>query len=217
MLLSDKHNILINSAGSNLGRAIAMHFCSIGCNVILLEKDIKKLQKTYDFCNTISNKLIKIHNDSNQSITKNIGKYLSKFKCVHICINCFCITTLPKKYTVNSINYFCKKFTNTLASNFNLIQSFKKNLNRKNESGIIINIPQFQPQNVCFELSLAISEDMTKSWLTELEHENIRIDSIISQKFGINSEDQLSIQSNIINNIDYIILNDYINGRVIKI
>ena len=38
MLLSDKHNILINSAGSNLGRAIAMHFCSIGCNVILLEK-----------------------------------------------------------------------------------------------------------------------------------------------------------------------------------
>ena len=81
MLLNDKHNILINSAGSNLGRAIAMHFCSIGCNVILLEKDIKKLQKTYDFCNTISDKLIKIHNDSNQSITKNIGKYLSKFKC----------------------------------------------------------------------------------------------------------------------------------------
>ncbi|MFV0576997.1 MAG: SDR family oxidoreductase [Vibrio sp.] len=216
--------IVITSAGTQLGLGLAHHFLSLKAHVILVDYNQNTLINTHQLCQTFAEQTYQYHldDDSFECIQPLFSSIEQQFENgVDVLINLYPSLPFP-----SLIHDDFQSYSQNFARLADKILCFSKLAARQmldnNNHGVIINL-------ACQEIgpshhSSSLIVDFTQSWASELAPFNIRVGGIMSRKVSASKSsneksDECCWRGNcaeIIRNTEYIIQNDYFNGRVLE-
>jgi NAD(P)-dependent dehydrogenase (short-subunit alcohol dehydrogenase family) len=218
--------ILITAAGSPMGKAISMHFASLGAQLALLDTNPSTLKKTYEACLAIGGsceQFLLISKDET-TIMHAINNVHNHFGAIDILVNYWLGEDLPSLFSDGAVDKFCSSMTKGATTFFIFGKQAANYMRKNNRKGLIINLAahQFNSQTTTASGSKAMISGLTQSWALELAEFNIRVGGVVPMCF---SHEASSPQSNLLNqhlqyeivrSAEYIVANDYFNGRMIE-
>lgn len=215
--------ILITSAGTNLGSTLAAHFIALGAKVIAIDTNSKQLDTMCFNCPKNSDNLLvyPIEDYSEESINCLFAKLKDDLQItIDVLINYWPSSPLPTLTSEQNAEVFSKQLSSLVSPMFRFGQSGTAHMLNSGKQSLIINMITFpfEDQNIGLESATSIVTGFTKSWSKELSPFNIRVGGVIP---GIShtvdcdeSEHWASIQDELIRSAEYIVSNEYFNGRI---
>ena len=180
----NKRIALVTGATGTLGKAIINSLITNNIEIVLVSKDIKKLEKLYDEICTIAihkPSMIPIDLSYGRSIDKLGGKIFEKYKKLDILISCS--SFFPKLSPINHIlpKDFYKIININITANWHLIRSFDPllRLSKYGRAYFLIckqktyNEPYFG----AYSLTSSSIESMIKNWQQEIKKSNIQVNT----------------------------------------
>ncbi len=213
--------ILITSAGNFMGRAIACHFSSLGASVIITDSERNNLNETYRLCQQLNADVVsyELKDQSAVSISdlfNTIEKECSNG--IDALINNYADVSLPSLFS-HQQNCSPSQLIELPESLFSYGQFAAQHMRRCNKKGIIINLGHynFSSQKPDPVHSTTLLAGLTKSWAKELNPFNIRVGGVTPCFASLTSESNVHLlYQELIKNTEYILENDYFNGRIIE-
>ena len=178
----NKRIAVITGATGTLGKAITYSLIKKNIKVVLISKDISKLEKLYDEVNTIAvikPSIIALDLSHGRSIDKLGGKIYEKYKKLDILISCS--SFFPKLSPINHITPkdFNKIVSINITANWQLIRSFDPLLRLSNYGRAYFLICKQKTYNEpyfgAYSLSSSSIESMIKNWQREIIKSNIKV------------------------------------------
>lgn len=213
--------ILITSAGNFMGRAVACHFASLGALLIIADSNSDALAETDRLCSQLNNNVIsfELKDQSSESICHLFHAIDDKFSHgIDVLINNYTDVALPSLFTPHQ-NHCSFQLTELATTLFTYGQFAAQHMRDHNKEGVIINLGyhEHSQQDKTVESSTALLAGLTKSWAKELNPFNIRIGGVAPRFSSTSSELNFNlINQELIKNTEYILENDYFNGRIIE-
>lgn len=216
--------ILITSAGSALGCTLAHHFSRLGAQVILSDTDKNSLDEVMLSCqplsDNISGYLLPDHSDhSVQELLQFIAD--NHKRGVDVLINYWPSSPLPSLIGSANGEMFSRQFVTLASALFNYGQASAEQMRQFEKSGVIVNILSLSDNNALlgFENASSIVSGLTQSWAKELVPFNIRVGGVVPS-FSHSAANEgcghwSAVNDELIRNTEYIVANDYFNGRVV--
>ncbi|MGL5290844.1 MAG: SDR family NAD(P)-dependent oxidoreductase [Vibrionaceae bacterium] len=214
-----KSVILITSAGTPNGRAMAEYFCMLGAKVALVDTDKAALVKSLQLC--LSQGAIcqafwldDQHKNSESSVFRQITKQLG---CINVLINYWKTPNYPELLSDSSPD----SLFDTSAALYRLGQNAALSMKGQDE-GVIINIPYLtvaEQSEQSIHISNSFIRGLTESWACELQNSNVRVGGVlplISHKENGQLQHLCAVNYNVINSAAYIVQNDSFNGRILE-
>jgi len=114
---------------------------------------------------------------------------------------------------------FAKRLTGIASSLYSYGQVTARRMRKHNKKGVIVNLTTNQElgQFDGLENVSAMITGLTQSWAKELTQFNIRVGAVIPMCYHLSKTDYgrwAQVQDELIRNTEYIVANDYFNGRV---
>ncbi|MGR6861165.1 SDR family oxidoreductase [uncultured Aliivibrio sp.] len=213
--------ILITSAGNFMGRSVAYHFASLGAYLIIADSNHDDLADTHRLCRQVSSNIISfpLKDQSLESIHRLFHSIDEEFSAgIDVLINNYTDVALPSLLT--PYNKECPfQLTELAATLFTYGQYAAKNMRHHRKEGVIINLGhhKYSSEQQYLENSTALLAGLTKSWAKELNPFKIRVGGVTPRLSNEYSEPNINlINQELLKNTEYILQNDYFNGRIIE-
>ncbi|MGF1724110.1 SDR family oxidoreductase [Photobacterium nomapromontoriensis] len=219
--------ILITAAGSPLGKAIALHFASLGAKLALIDVRKQALEQTLLACKTTGSPcqsyLIPCHDEA--SIAAMINSVHHHYGRIDVLLNCWVGSALPSLLSPTSVDQFRRTMTDAVTPFFIFGKQTAHYMRDQRSKGVIINLAingGNEQQSINSE-SKAVVSGLTQSWAKELAEFNIRVGGVVPLIIeNIDNPSDSSpllsfpLQYEVIRSAEYIVANDYFNGRMIE-
>ncbi|WP_104401843.1 SDR family oxidoreductase [Vibrio penaeicida] len=214
--------VLITSAGSGLGSTLAVHFTSLGARVVVADTDSKALLDTVKRCRTLSDSIYyyPLPDHSSESIQSLFNYIDERFENgVDVLINNWPSMPLPRLFGSEQGEEFTHKLSSLASSLYGYGKASALRMRMHKKSGVIVNLTSHQQHNLPegLENVSAMIVGFTQTWAKELDPFNIRVGGVIPTQFRAKDSangDWAYVQDEMIRNTEYIVSNDYFNGRV---
>ncbi|WP_375322112.1 SDR family oxidoreductase [Aliivibrio logei] len=213
--------ILITSAGNFMGRDVAYHFASLGACLIIVDSNHDGLNETLRLCRQINSNVIsfQLKDQSLDSIHRLFHSIDKEFSCgIDALINNYTDVALPSLLAPYEDE--CPfQLTELAATLFTYGQYAAQNMRDHCKEGVIINLGHHKhsSQKQYLDNSTALLAGLTKSWAKELNPFNIRVGGVAPRLSNEFSEPNTNlINQELIKNTEYILQNEYFNGRIIE-
>ena len=217
--------ILVTAAGSPLGKAIAMHFSTLGAQVALVDHNKRALNNTLMACQAIQphcqSYLIDNHDES--TIATLIANVHQTFGKIDVLLNCWLSTPLPALLSLTSVDQFSRSLADAVAPFFLFGQHTAHYMRQHHCRGVIINLAlNDDSQHPSLNSgSKAMVSGLTSSWAKELAEFNIRVGGVVPltrdhEELAGHTLISSPLQYEIVRSAEYIVANDYFNGRMIE-
>lgn len=217
----EQSTILITSAGNFMGRSVACHFASLGASLIIADSNHDDLIETHRLCRQVSSTVISfpLKDHSLESIHHLFHSIDEEFNSgIDVLINNYTDVVLPSLLTpYNKESPF--QLTELAETLFTYGQYAAQNMRNHCKEGVIINLGhhKYSSEHQYLENSTALLAGLTKSWAKELNPFNIRVGGVAPRLSNEYSEPNINlINQELIKNTEYILQNDYFNGRIIE-
>ncbi|WP_413284802.1 SDR family oxidoreductase [Vibrio sp. MA40-2] len=214
--------IVITSAGNKLGRTLVSHFSRLGADVIAIDTDPIQLKKITD-----DNVLTYLVTDYNDHTIRSLFSDLvnNRGLNIDILINYWPSTPLPMLTSQDTANDFSSQLCLLATPIFSFGQACAEHMRDSSKKNLIINMITFPFENrdLGFESARSMVSGFTKSWAKELAPFNIRVGGVIpgtahtveyNHYATSNSAHWAVIQDELIRSTEYIVCNEYFNGRI---
>lgn len=214
--------VVVTSAGSALGSALANHFATGGAKVVLIDHNYHQLIETYNRCKAISEDIHYYFVDGyNHSTISEIFDFVDlKFnQPPDILINQWISHPLPSILDENPIERFTLHITSLAATLFSFVQLGAERMRKAMKEGVIINIISNSETSLEHEFGNTSSmvSGFTHTWARELNPYNIRVGAVLPNNKIIKSQKHPSqVIDEFVRNTEYIVENEYFSGRVIS-
>jgi len=212
--------ILITSAGSLLGGALAERFCVLGARVILVDHCHTSLKETYQRCTLISKEEVVYLciNDYSLPSIESVFLFIDEHyqQAPDALINLWPNPDIPSITEEHPIERFSSHISSMTTTLFSFVQLCAQRMRNDEKKGVVINIildTNEKIQNRVDHTSSIIS-GFTQSWAKELTPFNIRVGGIIPN--AIDHEPMNKLLYDAIKNTEYILENEYFSGRVMS-
>lgn len=214
--------VVVTSAGSALGSALAEYFANSGAKVVLIDHRYHQLVETYQRCKAISEDIHYYFVDGyNYDTINEIFDFVRlKFKqSPDVLINHWLNHPFPSIVDDNPIERFTHHITSMASTLFSFVQLCAERMRSENKDGVIVNILSDSEIGVNHEHgnnSLMIS-GFTQTWAKELRPYNIRVGAVLSSNNLTEGKTHPSqIIDEYVRNTEYIVENEYFSGRVMS-
>lgn len=238
-------NIIITGAGSGFGKAMTIHFSSLGANIYAVDIDEESLLLLKkECCNTIEIFVCDITN--NEKVEKCIQTIFELNSSINVLINnagimknAPLINLLKRPEGKHSIELWSQVIDVNLNAVFYLTRAVSESMIKKRNKGVIINISSIAAKGnigqTAYSASKAAVEAMSKVWSKELGVFGIRSMCVAPGFINtIGTHDALEEKmlskwvaqtplkrtgevEEIVNSVSFIIENDFLNGEVIHV
>ncbi|WP_068329121.1 SDR family oxidoreductase [Photobacterium jeanii] len=220
--------ILITAAGSPIGKAISLHFASLGAFIALVDIDKTRLDQTYRACMAIGAKCQAFHLEDQQeaNIRHIFEQTQQQLGAIDVLINYWIGTELPTLFSPYSVDKFSHSMTELATTFFAFGKQAANYMRQHNRKGVIVNLTTHSTENEHhpgFGGTKAMISGLTQSWAKELSAFNIRVGGVAPISIGCDCDDCQSHQSmnqhlqyEIVRSAEYIVANDYFNGRTLE-
>ncbi|MDN3680505.1 SDR family oxidoreductase [Vibrio tapetis subsp. quintayensis] len=215
--------ILVTSAGTALGCTLATHFLKLGAEVIVADTDSALLLETIKRCRKIVNDVDYYHLPDNtplsiEALFDHIDDHFTDG--IDVLINHWPSQPLPSLIDETHTNQdFAESLTVVVSSLYGYGQVTARRMRQHNTKGVIVNLTSNQTQNMDDSMNnmSAMLTGLTQSWAKELDQFNIRVGAVVPSHQRISRCEHgkwARVQDELIRNTEYIVANDYFNGRV---
>ncbi|AJR07985.1 short-chain dehydrogenase [Photobacterium gaetbulicola] len=217
--------ILITAAGSPLGKALSLHFASLGAKLALVDERQHALGQTLQACQAVgaSCQSYLIPDLSERTIATLINNVHQHFGRIEVLVNCWVGSELPSLLSPSSVDQFSRSMSEKATPFFTFGKQTAHYMRDHNCPGVIINLAANEDcqHNYIHSGSKAIVSGLTQSWAKELAEFNIRVGGVVPLTIDCpcnNHHHKLSspLQYEIARSAEYIVANDYFNGRMIE-
>ncbi|GAD81229.1 SDR family oxidoreductase [Vibrio ezurae] len=217
--------VLITSAGTILGKTLALHFASLGAKVVITDKRASRLKDTYRDCLAAGfNVCTYALPDDSQEHVDSLFYYIETYynQGVDILINNWQNPPLPTLVSTAPAEEFSAQFSNIVQSLFSCGHACAEQMRRNDKQGVIINILTNDSAQMILgtESTCSMVSGLTKSWAKELNPFDIRVGAILPSVHHCSYDDYqhsfANIRQDVIRNTEYIVSNDSFNGRVMS-
>ncbi|WP_114765716.1 SDR family oxidoreductase [Vibrio rhodolitus] len=215
----DNAVVLVTSAGSRVGSTLATHFSSLGALVILCDTDKRLLDDTYNRCLTINPS---VHQFTLVDYT--IPSIQQLFNSIEMALDCspdVLINTCTSKAVANifeqsAYDSFANNLTTMASILFGFGQVYARHMRQEKKAGVIVNVIGYTNYEdmAGFDNASSFVSGFTQSWAKELTPFNIRVGGVVpcGEANGLNWAE---VQDEVIRTTEYIVTNDYFNGRIV--
>ncbi|PSU71925.1 SDR family oxidoreductase [Photobacterium phosphoreum] len=216
---------IITDAGNPVGKAVALHFASLGATLALVDNNEVELKKTLQSCRKISDTsaafFLQCYDET--SIQTLFQQVSERFGAVNILLNTWTGTEIPHLLSPTSITDFNNIMQNSAASFFIFGKIAAKFMQHQPHQSVIINLAlsheNYHPHAPT--TSKTVVSGLTQNWANELADFNIRVGGIVPINLQDKSYDQHAIvnvpmQDEIARNVEYIVRNDSFSGRMLE-
>ncbi|SMY15072.1 SDR family oxidoreductase [Photobacterium aquimaris] len=216
---------IITDAGNPIGKAVALHFASLGATLALVDNNEPELQKTLESCCKINDAAaafyIQYYDEA--SIQQLFQQVCERFGAINILLNTWTGTEIPQLLSPTSITDFNDIMQKSAASFFIFGKIAAEFMQNQPHKSVIINLAlsheNHHPHTPT--TSKTVVSGLTQSWATELADFNIRVGGIVPINLQDKHHDQHAIvnvpmQDEIARNVEYIVRNDSFNGRMLE-
>lgn len=218
--------ILITAAGSQMGKAISLHFASLGARLALVDTEPERLKQTYEACIAAraDAHAFLLHEQNEKTIERLIANVHQHFGAIDVLINYWLGSDLPLLLSPASVDQFCRSLTDGAAPFFIFGKQAANYMRKHNNKGVIVNLAgnQLNTQQPLNNGSKAMISGLTKSWAKELSEFNIRVGGVVPLSYDhctdcpVSKQLSQPLQYEIVRSAEYIVANDYFNGRMIE-
>lgn len=217
--------VLVTSAGTILGRNLALHFASLGAKVVITDKENQQLQQTYAECLARGFEVFvySINSPSQSSVDDMFQCIESQFsRGVDILINNWVNHPLPTLIGTSPAEEFGAQFSDIARSLFSYGHACAEQMRKNLRKGVIINVLTNENSDKILgtESTSSMVSGLTKSWAKELDPFDIRVGGILPSVHHSGKDDYLKsvsqIKEELVRNTEYIVSNDSFNGRVMS-
>ena len=209
-----------------MGKAISLHFVSLGARVALVDTDAERLLATHQACQATGGNAhpFLLEKQDETSIGGLIQQVHHHYGAIDVLINYWLGSDLPLLLGQASVDQFCKSLTESAAPFFIFGKQAANYMREHSNKGVIVNLAGNPPntQQPLNNGSKAMISGLTRSWAQELAQFNIRVGGVVPLSHDHCSEcpvsQQLSqsLQYEIVRSAEYIVTNDYFSGRMIE-
>ncbi|MDO6705691.1 SDR family oxidoreductase [Photobacterium sp. 1_MG-2023] len=218
--------ILVTAAGCPLGKASSFHFASLGAKIALVDNDEARLMSNYQECRNRGadcfSFYLKDHHES--TIADAIEAIHQRFGKIDVLINCWLGVEMPLLLTQTSVEEFCQLMTEGTSAFLSFGKQTASYMRAQQHHGVIINLAACRPDNPIplTSSSRAMLAGFTQSWSKELAQYNIRVGGVFPLLFDERQDLppstllSMPMQYEIARSAEYIVTNDYFNGRMIE-
>ncbi|ROV61952.1 SDR family oxidoreductase [Vibrio ponticus] len=214
----DNAVVLVTSAGSRVGSTLAAHFSSLGAHIILCDRDKRLLDETYQRCCTTNDNVhrydLKDYSIPSirhlfQSIETSLGR------SPDILINTFTTKAIPNIFEHCAYDTFAMNLSSMASTLFGFGQVSADRMRKENKCGVIVNVIGYTNYEdmAGFDNASSFVSGFTQSWAKELDPFNIRVGGVVPCGEA-NGQNWAEVQDEVIRNTEYIVTNDYFNGRI---
>ncbi|OBT13065.1 hypothetical protein A9264_14865 [Vibrio sp. UCD-FRSSP16_10] len=217
--------ILITSAGTVLGKTLALHFASLGAKIVISDKDSAALKVTYGECIKAGFNVCPYSlTDDTQHNVDEMFSFIESFyqQGVDILINNWENCALPNLVSTSPAEEFGEKLSDIVQSIFSYGHACAEQMRKNHSQGVIVNILSNESVHSILgtESTSSMVSGLTKSWAKELNPFDIRVAGILPSVHRYSKDDDqqsfASVRDDLINNTEYIVANDSFNGRVMS-
>ncbi len=216
--------VLINSAGSLLGRKLAAHFSHQHATLVLVDDNPIELRNTHrsieDGNATVFSFVLSDYSQSSiDELFSHIEYRLGRG--VDILVNNLESTVLPELIGTNSAEEFTRGVKEFSSKLYGFGHASAVQMRKNNTHGVIVNV--ISNDNLDEESltdSSMLVNSVTKTWAKQLDQYHIRVGSVVP---GANYDPQDSkvvsltkVCHELIRNTEYVVANDYFSGRVVS-
>ncbi|NAW87071.1 SDR family oxidoreductase [Photobacterium halotolerans] len=218
--------ILITAAGCPLGKAASFHFSSLGARIALVDTDSERLHINHQECLAKGSECYALCLSDNKeaTIANAINAVHEQYGKIDVLINCWLGIDIPMLLTQTSVEEFCQLMTEGTSAFLSFGKQTASYMREHHQSGVIINLAACRPDNPVplSSSSKAMLAGFTQSWSKELAQYKIRVGGvfplIFDERHDLPPSTLLSLpmQYEIARSAEYIVSNDYFNGRMIE-
>ncbi|MGF1690524.1 SDR family oxidoreductase [Photobacterium kagoshimensis] len=220
--------ILITAAGSPIGKAISLHFASLGAKLALVDIDKVQLDQTYRACKACGAQCeaYNLAQQDEASIKHIFDSINQRFGSIDVLINYTLGAELPALFSPASVDKFSHSMIELATTFFAFGKQAAHYMRSCNRKGVIVNLitqPQDSDQLLNFDSTKAMVSGLTQSWAKELSDFNIRVGGVVPITLGCDCSDcstnhviNQHLQYEIVRSAEYIVTNDYFNGRILE-
>ncbi|WP_159065044.1 SDR family oxidoreductase [Thaumasiovibrio subtropicus] len=218
--------VVVTEAGSPMGRAIALHFASLGATTVLIDCDQPMLNLTHRACESLNGSCIAFPISSREQgqVTNCFETIRNDFGPIKVLINCWRSSPLPSLFDHGGVATYCENMTDVVSGLFQFGHVAASQMAEHHQSGVIINVADnFQTSNQQpVSGTRALISSITQSWSKELSPYHIRVGGIVPSRqpqdcIDISHNELYShVQYEMVRNAEYIVRNDTFTGRLIE-
>jgi NAD(P)-dependent dehydrogenase (short-subunit alcohol dehydrogenase family) len=215
--------ILITSAATLLGSALAERFAQLGAKVILTDTHYQELLTTYERIHELSASAsyFYLRDYTPNSIESLLDFIVQRYQeAPDVLVNNWPNTPLPSVTDDHPLEQFTHNLTTMASTIFSFGQMSAERMRRDDKGGVIVNIISNTDRKAVkgFENSASMVAGFTQSWAKELTPFNIRVGAVLPT-LEIPDEEALPIPAlldELIRNTEYIVENEYFSGRTMS-
>ncbi|OBU40593.1 short-chain dehydrogenase [Photobacterium phosphoreum] len=216
---------IITDAGNPVGKAVALHFASLGATLALVDNNEVELKKTLQSCRKISDTsaafFLQCYDETSiQNLFQQVSEH---FGAVNILLNTWTGTEIPHLLSPTSITDFNDLMQKSAASFFIFGKVAAEFMQHQPHQSVIVNLALSHENHHPHAptTSKTVVSGLTQNWANELAAFNIRVGGIVPINLQDKSYDQhaivnVSMQDEIARNVEYIVRNDSFNGRMLE-
>ncbi|WP_273857343.1 SDR family oxidoreductase [Photobacterium sp. GSS17] len=218
--------ILVTAAGSPLGKALSLHFASLGAMLALVDSHPQSLQQTLSACRAVGapSQSFLTQYDDEQHVAEIIDNVHHHFGKIDVLVNCWLGAELPSLLGPSSVDQFSQTLIKSMTPFFVFGKMAARYMCAQSCRGVIINLAADTncAHTAIHSGSKAMVSGLTLSWAKELAEFNIRVGGVVPLTIDCPCRNQsqnvisLPLQYEIVRSAEYIVANDYFNGRMIE-
>ncbi|PSU24239.1 SDR family oxidoreductase [Photobacterium kishitanii] len=216
---------IITDAGNPIGKAVALHFASLGATLALVDNNEVELKKTLQSCRKINDASAAFYMQcyDETSIQSLFQQVTERFGAINILLNTWTGTEIPHLLSPTSITDFNLIMQKSAASFFIFGKVAAEFMQYQPHQSVIINLAlsheNHHPHTPT--TSKTVVSGLTQNWANELASLNIRVGGIVPINLQDKHHEQHTIvnvpmQDEIARNVEYIVRNDSFNGRMLE-
>lgn len=217
--------VLITSAGTVLGRRLALHFSAAGAKVVITDRNADGLGATYRACARNGHLLYSysLPDDSQTSVDNLLSFVELNFpQGIDILINNWTNSPLPNLSSSSPAEEFSARFSDITQALYSYGHACVEQMRRHHKQGVIINVltNDVSDKVLGTESTCAMVSGLTKSWAKELDPFDIRVGGILPSVHRHGRDDYrhslAQVKDELVRNTEYIVTNDSFSGRVMS-
>lgn len=216
--------ILITAAGSPLGKAISLHFASLGASLALVDTHNKALQQTLRACQAIGSQCQSylITSQDEHSVASMINNVHHRYGKIDVLVNCWLGMKMPPLLGPEAVDQFRHTMNEAATPFFIFGKHAAQYMRDHHHPGVIINLATHNDseQYAINAGCKAMITGLTQSWAKELAAFNIRVGGVVPLTIDQGEQPIAAagqpMQYEIVRSAEYIVANDYFNGRMIE-
>ncbi|MDW6001437.1 SDR family oxidoreductase [Vibrio mangrovi] len=215
--------VLITSAATMLGSALAERFAQLGAKVVLTDTHQQDLLATYARVRELSasTSYFFLQDYSPDSIEALLDFVVQKYQeGPDVLVNNWPNTPLPSVTDDHPLEQFTHNLTIMASTIFSFGQMSAEQMRRDKKEGVIVNIISNTDKDTVkgFENSASMVTGFTQSWAKELTPFNIRVGAVLPTLEATDEEalPMPVLLDELIRNTEYIVENEYFSGRTMS-